>query len=45
MHALPVALPALLPGMIATESAKLKLQLNAFVSDQLRESLSWHEIK
>lgn len=27
MHVLPIGLPALLPGMIATEAAKLKLRL------------------
>jgi hypothetical protein len=32
MHVLPLALPALLPTMIATESVKLKLLLNASVS-------------
>lgn len=44
MHVLPVALPAILPGMIATESTKLKLQLNASVSDQLRESMSRNSV-
>lgn len=45
MHVLPLALPALLPAMIATESVKLKLLLNASVSEQLRESMSRTEMK
>ncbi|WP_163849207.1 hypothetical protein [Pseudooceanicola aestuarii] len=44
MHVLPVGLPALLPGMVALEAARLKLQLNASVSDQLRHALSQNEV-
>ncbi|SDG52348.1 hypothetical protein [Alloyangia pacifica] len=44
MHVLPVGLPVLLPGMVALEAAKLKLQLNAAVSDRLREAMSRHEV-
>lgn len=40
MHVLPIGLPALLPGMVALEAARLKLELNASVSDQLRDAMS-----
>lgn len=44
MNVLLVGLPALLPGMVALEAAKLKLQLNASVSDQLRDAMWRHEV-
>ncbi|WP_370286620.1 hypothetical protein [Pseudooceanicola nanhaiensis] len=44
MHVLPVGLPALLPGMVTLEAAKLKLQLNASVSNQLRDAMCRHEV-
>jgi hypothetical protein len=45
MHVLPIALPALLPAKIETESAKLKLLLNAGVSDLIRESMSLNHVE
>jgi len=37
MHVLPVTLPALLSGMIDTESAKLTLQLNSMMAEKVQE--------
>ncbi|MGK7652064.1 hypothetical protein ACSQ76_06510 [Roseovarius sp. B08] len=44
MHVLPIGLPALLPGMVALEAAKLKLQLNASVSGPLRDAMSRFDV-
>jgi len=44
MHVLPIGLPALLPGMVALEAAKLKLQLNAAVPGPLREAMSRFDV-
>lgn len=44
MHVLPIGLPALLPGMVALEAARLKLQLNAAVPGPLREAMSRFDV-